>query len=443
MNARGGPASSGPSTAFGAGIVSRSFFASLVMLSIVTSWLAGSGSTGSCGSGRPLRRNAPPTVANELGQRRPGFLARAMRTPAFRTSGGGVAVGLVRGSGRVEGRRAPSDRASRGATGGRRRHSRIHLAPSAEVRGIVALPSGHQEASQPRRARPRPRTRPVWEEWHQRTPRDCDRDRPFRYSQEAGCSNPPAPPFAWLVLRPCPHLHDGRSADGAPAGCWPAAETDGFEIHVKPLRYREKASPGRADRLPHADHHAPGPRRCLPFGEVVAFGAKRRPGRSIRVHLADRSVDVSEPRAEVLRFLYLHEWMPWYLHRDHGRGCPPRPRAIGSPCGTTARGTSPSPMRDRPCGVCRPPEPSALRRRTEANAKKEGPLTADPQGPLLLGFGWRWSRPVVEVLADERVLEPTAIQSSWTPHLHVEIGPQVSGADPELPRTRASRYRFR
>jgi len=39
----------------------------------------------------------------------------------------------------------------------------------------------------------------------------------------------------------------------------------------------------------------------------------------------------------------------------------------------------------------------------------------------------------VEVLADERVLEPTGhpVQHGRR-HLHVEIGPQVSGADPEL-----------
>ena len=30
-------------------------------------------------------------------------------------------------------------------------------------------------------------------------------------------------------------------------------------------------------------------------------------------------VTFRKPR-EVLRFLYLHEWMHWYLHRQHGRG---------------------------------------------------------------------------------------------------------------------------
>ena len=52
---------------------------------------------------------------------------------------------------------------------------------------------------------------------------------------------------------------------------------------------------------------------------MVAFGAKRRPGRSIRFIWLTEGVTFRTPR-EVLRFLYLHEWMHWYLHRHHGRG---------------------------------------------------------------------------------------------------------------------------
>jgi Kef-type K+ transport system membrane component KefB len=55
MNARGGPGIVLASTAFAAGIVGRSFFASLVMLSVVTSLLAGIWLERIVRSGRPLR----------------------------------------------------------------------------------------------------------------------------------------------------------------------------------------------------------------------------------------------------------------------------------------------------------------------------------------------------------------------------------------------------
>ena len=55
MNARGGPGIVLASTAFAAGVVGRSFFASLVMLSVVTSLLAGIWLERIVRSGRPLR----------------------------------------------------------------------------------------------------------------------------------------------------------------------------------------------------------------------------------------------------------------------------------------------------------------------------------------------------------------------------------------------------
>jgi Kef-type K+ transport system membrane component KefB len=62
MNARGGPGIVLASVAYGAGIVSSSFFASLVMLAVVTSLLAGSWLDHVVRSGRPLR-DEPVDVA--------------------------------------------------------------------------------------------------------------------------------------------------------------------------------------------------------------------------------------------------------------------------------------------------------------------------------------------------------------------------------------------
>jgi hypothetical protein len=93
----------------------------------------------------------------------------------------------------------------------------------------------------------------------------------------------------------------------------------GYRVAVKPLRYREK--PHLAAQTDFEDRsitlQVPVP--FYPFGEIVAFGAKRRPGRSLRFIWLTEGVTFRTPR-EVVRFLYLHEWMHWYLYVHHGRG---------------------------------------------------------------------------------------------------------------------------
>jgi len=95
---------------------------------------------------------------------------------------------------------------------------------------------------------------------------------------------------------------------------------DGYDLSVIPLRYR-------GDK-PHlsawTDFEIKGitiqiPEPFLPFGEIVPYGAKRRPGKGMKFIWLTEGVTFRAPR-EVLRFLYLHEWMHWYLHRHHGRG---------------------------------------------------------------------------------------------------------------------------
>ena len=88
---------------------------------------------------------------------------------------------------------------------------------------------------------------------------------------------------------------------------------EGYNLHVIPLRYR-------GDK-PHlsawTDFEAMTitiqiPEPFLPFGEVIPFGAQRRPGKGMRFIWLTEGITFRTPR-EVLRFLYLHEWMHWYL----------------------------------------------------------------------------------------------------------------------------------
>jgi hypothetical protein len=96
-------------------------------------------------------------------------------------------------------------------------------------------------------------------------------------------------------------------------------EARGFEVVVRPLRYREKPHLAATTDFVDRTIVLQVPEPFYPFGEVVAFGAKRRPGRSLRFIWLTEGVTFRTPR-EVLRFLYLHEWMHWYLHVHHGRG---------------------------------------------------------------------------------------------------------------------------
>jgi hypothetical protein len=96
-------------------------------------------------------------------------------------------------------------------------------------------------------------------------------------------------------------------------------DADGYDLVVAPLRYRVQPHLAATTDLEARTMTLQLPEPFLPFGEVVAFGAKRRPGRSMRFIWLTEGVTFRKPR-EVLRFLYLHEWMHWYLHSNHGRG---------------------------------------------------------------------------------------------------------------------------
>jgi hypothetical protein len=104
---------------------------------------------------------------------------------------------------------------------------------------------------------------------------------------------------------------------GMLAGLPPAA---GYAIDVKPLRYREK--PHLSAWTDFDDHtitiQIPEP--FFPFGEIVPYAAKRRPGRSkkLRFIWLTEGITFRTPR-DVVRFLYCHEWMHWYLRERLGR----------------------------------------------------------------------------------------------------------------------------
>jgi len=91
-----------------------------------------------------------------------------------------------------------------------------------------------------------------------------------------------------------------------------------YEVVIKPLRYRWH--PHLAALCEFEDHRivlqVPLPFR--PFKEPVVFAARRKRGQGMRFAWASETV-LFRGRRDVLRFLYCHEWMHWYLHEVLGK----------------------------------------------------------------------------------------------------------------------------
>ena len=92
-----------------------------------------------------------------------------------------------------------------------------------------------------------------------------------------------------------------------------------YDVVVKPLRYR--FGPHLAARCEFEERRivlqVPVPFRA--FKEPVIYAARRKRGEGMRFKWASETVDF-RGRRDVLRFLYCHEWMHWYLHEVLSRG---------------------------------------------------------------------------------------------------------------------------
>jgi hypothetical protein len=95
-------------------------------------------------------------------------------------------------------------------------------------------------------------------------------------------------------------------------------DAPGYEIVVKPLRYRTRPHLSAWTEFDAHRITLQVPEPFLPFGEVVPYAARRLPGKGMRFAWISEGVTFRRPR-EVLRFLYLHEWMHWYLRERLGR----------------------------------------------------------------------------------------------------------------------------
>jgi predicted metal-dependent HD superfamily phosphohydrolase len=92
-----------------------------------------------------------------------------------------------------------------------------------------------------------------------------------------------------------------------------------YDVVIKPLRYR--LAPHLAARCEFDDRRivlqVPMPFRA--FKEPVVYAARRKRGESMRFAWASETVWF-RGRRDVLRFLYCHEWLHWYLHEVLEKG---------------------------------------------------------------------------------------------------------------------------
>ena len=92
----------------------------------------------------------------------------------------------------------------------------------------------------------------------------------------------------------------------------------GYQVVARPLRYRSRPHLAAWTDFEARQITLQVPEPFLPFGEVVPYAARRRPGKGLRFIWLTEGVTFRTPR-EVLRFLYLHEWMHWYLKEVLGK----------------------------------------------------------------------------------------------------------------------------
>jgi len=95
-------------------------------------------------------------------------------------------------------------------------------------------------------------------------------------------------------------------------------EAHGYTVVVKPLRYRSHPHLAAWTDFEARSIVLQVPDPFVQFGEVVPYAARRRPGKGLRFVWLSEGVTFRTPR-QVIRFLYLHEWMHWYLKEELGR----------------------------------------------------------------------------------------------------------------------------
>ena len=91
-----------------------------------------------------------------------------------------------------------------------------------------------------------------------------------------------------------------------------------YRVVIKPLRYRTRPSLSGLCEFDIGRIIVRLPEPFRPFDELVYFNARRKRGAGMRFAWVAEKVRF-RTRREVLRFVYCHEWLHWYLREVRGR----------------------------------------------------------------------------------------------------------------------------
>jgi hypothetical protein len=91
-----------------------------------------------------------------------------------------------------------------------------------------------------------------------------------------------------------------------------------YRVVIKPLRYRSRPSLSGLCEFDLGRIIVRVPEPFRPFSELVYVNARRKPGEGMKFAWLSERVRF-RTRREVLRFVYLHEWLHWYLREMRGR----------------------------------------------------------------------------------------------------------------------------
>jgi hypothetical protein len=111
---------------------------------------------------------------------------------------------------------------------------------------------------------------------------------------------------------------DGFSAEDASDALAGLPAPGDYEVVVKALRYRSRPSLSALCEFDVRRIVLRLPEPFRPFDEIVYHAARRQPGAGWAFEWVFETVPFRQ-RREVLRFLYCHEWMHWYLREVLGR----------------------------------------------------------------------------------------------------------------------------
>jgi hypothetical protein len=102
-----------------------------------------------------------------------------------------------------------------------------------------------------------------------------------------------------------------RALEGLPA-------PGDYQVVVKALKYRTRPNLSAVCEFDVRRIVLRVPEPFRPFDEIVYHAARRKPGPGWTFEWVSETVPFRQ-RREVLRFLYCHEWMHWYLREMLGR----------------------------------------------------------------------------------------------------------------------------